>query len=109
MVGRLAIDFGTSNTVVAHWDEIQQTGVPLHVRDFGRYYQQENTRISVIPSVIHLTNDNRSWIGNQVLQQNLYNSRQTFRWMKRYISNRSPHKLRVAGRELSHFDAGREF
>jgi predicted ATPase len=31
MPGRLAIDFGTSNTVVAVWDEARQEGVPLHV------------------------------------------------------------------------------
>ena len=29
MPGRLAIDFDTSNTVVAVWDEAQQQGVPL--------------------------------------------------------------------------------
>ena len=90
MPGRLAVDFGTSNTVVAVWDEARQEGVPLHVPDYGRLYQQGDEQISVVPSVIHYAPDQRRWIGNQVIQQNLYHSPRTFRWMKRYISNRSP-------------------
>jgi molecular chaperone DnaK len=40
MPGRLAIDFGTSNTVVALWDETLKQGVPLHIPEFGRIQQQ---------------------------------------------------------------------
>ncbi len=109
MPGRLAIDFGTSNTVVAVWDEARQEGVPLHVPDYGRVQQQGDEQISVVPSVIHYAADRRRWIGNQVIRQNLYNSPRTFRWMKRYISNRSPIKKRLDGQEVSHFDAGQEF
>jgi molecular chaperone DnaK (HSP70) len=115
MPGRLAVDFGTSNTVVAVWDEARQEGVPLHVPDYGRLYQQGDEQISVVPSVIHYAPDQRRWIGNQVFQQNLYNSPRTFRWMKRYISNRSPIRVRLDGYEgengngVSHFDAGSEF
>ncbi len=36
MPGRLAIDFGTSNTVLAVWDETRREGVPLHLPDYGR-------------------------------------------------------------------------
>ena len=109
MPGRLAVDFGTSNTVVAIWDEAQQEGVPLHVPDYGRLVQQEQGQISVVPSVIHYGSDRQRWIGNQVFEQNLMHSPHTFRWMKRYISNRSPIKRRLNGTEVSHFDAGREF
>ncbi len=109
MPGRLAVDFGTSNTVVAVWDESQQEGAPLHVPDYGRSYPQGDEQISVIPSLIHYAADRRQWLGNQVLQQNLYHSARTFRWMKRYIANRSPAKVRLEGREISHFDAGRDF
>jgi molecular chaperone DnaK len=115
MPGRLAVDFGTSNTVVAVWDEARQEGVPLHVPDYGRFYQQvqNDDQISVIPSVIHYASEQRRWIGNQVLQRNLYHSPRTFRWMKRYISNRSPIRVRLDGYEaengISHFDAGRDF
>jgi molecular chaperone DnaK len=109
MPGRLAVDFGTSNTVVAVWDEARQEGVLLHVPDYGRLYQQGDEQISVIPSVIHYAPDRRRWIGNQVFRHNLYHSPRTFRWMKRYISNRSPIKMRLDGQEISHFDAGEDF
>jgi len=109
MPGRLAIDFGTSNTVVAVWDETRREGVPLHVPDYGRLSLHRDEQISVVPSLIHYTADKRRWIGNQVLQQDLYQSDRTFRWMKRYISLRSPRIVRMDGRELSHFDAGRDF
>jgi molecular chaperone DnaK (HSP70) len=105
MPGRLAVDFGTSNTVVAVWDEERQEGVTLHLPDYGRSEQQ----VSVVPSLIHYAAGRRCWIGNQVLQRDLYDSSQTFRWMKRYIAHRSPVKLRLDGREVSHVEAGRDF
>jgi len=109
MSGRLAIDFGTSNTVVALWDEAKQEGVPLFIPDYARVYQQGEERVSVIPSLIHYAADQRRWIGNQVLQQNLYESERTFRWMKRYINHRSPIKVRIDGAEISPAQAGKEF
>ncbi|MBE9168588.1 Hsp70 family protein [Pleurocapsales cyanobacterium LEGE 06147] len=109
MPGRLAIDFGTSNTVVALWDEIQQTGIPFHLPDYGYFYQHDHEKISVIPSQIHYASDKRRWLGYQVEQQNLTKSDRTFRWMKRYISNRSPVQRKLDGKQISHFDAGKDF
>ncbi|MBV9468157.1 MAG: Hsp70 family protein [Abitibacteriaceae bacterium] len=109
MPGRLAVDFGTSNTVVAVWDETRREGTPLYVPDYGRWYQQDEEQVSVVPSVIHYAADRRRWVGAQVLQHNLYHSERTLRWMKRYIANRSPVKVRFDGRVLSHSDAGRDF
>jgi molecular chaperone DnaK (HSP70) len=109
MPGRLAVDFGTSNTVVAVWDEVRKEGVTLHVPDYGYRYQQGDEQISIVPSLIHYTSDRRRWVGNQVHQQKVYHSERTFRWMKRYIANRSPVKNRMDGQEISHFDAGRDF
>ena len=37
MPGRLAVDFGTSNTVVAVWDEARQEGISLHLPDLGQF------------------------------------------------------------------------
>jgi molecular chaperone DnaK len=109
MSGRLAIDFGTSNTVIAVWDEAQQEGIPFHIPDYGYFHQQGDEQFSVVPSLINYAQDRRRWIGGQVFQHDLYDSDHTFRWMKRYISNRSPVKLRVDGKEVSHFDAGKDF
>jgi molecular chaperone DnaK len=110
MAGRLAIDFGTSNTVVAQWSEAGGEGVPLHVPDYGRMESAvgEET-ISAVPSLIHYGEGGRRWLGAQVMEHGVLESPRTFRWMKRYIGARSPAKKRLDGREVSHFDAGRDF
>jgi molecular chaperone DnaK (HSP70) len=109
MPGRLAVDFGTSNTVVALWDETTRQGVPMHIPEFGAIEKQGEEIISVIPSLIHYTADNRTWVGNQVVQRGLRQSPHTFRWMKRYISHRSPNKVRLNGREITPYIAGQDF
>ncbi len=109
MPGRLAVDFGTSSTVLATWDEARQAGVPLHVPDYGGFFPHGDSRVPMIPSLIHYASDRQRWVGNQVLQRNLYHSPRTLRWMKRYIGNRSPAKVRLDGQEVSHAVAGRDF
>ena len=109
MTGRLAVDFGTSNTVLAVWDETRKEGIPLHIPDFARLYEQGGEQISVIPSLVHYATDGKRWIGNQVLQRSLYQSDRTFRWMKRYISHRSQIKVNVDGREISPSVAAQDF
>jgi len=109
MPGRLAIDFGTSNTVVALWDERLGQGVPLHIPEFGMIQQQGGETISLIPSLIHYDTENRTWIGSQVFQRGLRQSPRTFRWMKRYISHRSPNKVHIDGHEVTPFIAGHDF
>jgi molecular chaperone DnaK (HSP70) len=109
MPGRLAIDFGTSNTVVAVWDETRREGMPFLIPDYGCLALHGDDQIPIIPSLIHYAEDRRRWLGHQVLERSLYQSDRTFRWMKRYIANRSPVKKRLDGYEVSHFDAGRDF
>lgn len=109
MPGRLAVDFGTSNTVVAAWDEVYQEGVPLHVPGYGHLYQHGGEQVSVVPSLIHYAEDRRRWVGTQVIERNLSASPRTFRWMKRYIAVRSPGRVRLDGREVSHLEAGKDF
>ncbi|MBV9123468.1 MAG: Hsp70 family protein [Planctomycetes bacterium] len=114
MPGRLGVDFGTSNTVVAVWDEARYEGVPLHLSDYGRQItyrrgHEPSEQISVVPSLIHYAPDQRRWIGKQVLSRGLYDSERTFRWMKRYIAARSPLKVRLDGQDISPSDAGRDF
>ncbi len=109
MPGRLAVDFGTSHTVLAVWDAARPGATSMHISSYGSLRQQGDEQISVIPSVIHYTADRRQWIGQQVLDRNLYHSPGTFRWMKRYISHRSMMKKQVNGREIAFPDAGRDF
>ncbi|THV36359.1 Hsp70 family protein [Glycomyces buryatensis] len=109
MAGRLGIDFGTSNTVIATRDEESGSASALWVPDYGRPLGQGDQRTSVVPSLIHYTSDGRQMLGDQVLSGNLLRAQGTFRWMKRYIANRSPMKVRANGSERSHFDAGRDF
>lgn len=109
MPGKLGIDFGTSNTVLAVWDEARKEGQTVHVPDYGRVYQQGEEQISVIPSLIHYAPGNLRWIGNQVHQRNLQQSNRTLRWMKRYIINRSPVRVRMDDQVISHAEAGRDF
>ena len=66
-------------------------------------------QISVVPSLIHYAADGRRWVGDQVFQRNLHKSRRTFRWMKRYIANRSPIRVQLDNQAISHLDAGRDF
>jgi molecular chaperone DnaK len=115
MAGRLAIDFGTSNTVVAVWDEEAGEGVPLVLPDYARELSVAGAdgafeAVPVIPSLIHYAEGDQWWVGEQVHTQGLYEDAQTSRWMKRYIARRTPTKLRLAdGREVTPADAGRDF
>lgn len=109
MPGRLAIDFGTSNTILAVWDETRKIGIPISLPEFSQSILEGSESVPVVPSLIHYTTDQRRWIGNQVLARELYQSDHTFRWMKRYISHRSPNRLRIGGQEISYFNAGRDY
>ncbi len=109
MAGRLGIDFGTSNTVVAAWDEASGAATTLWVTDYGRLFDHRDRRVPVIPSLIHYAADGRQLLGAQVLAGNLYQAAGTFRWMKRYITHRSPIKVTCHGRQVSHVEAGRDF
>jgi molecular chaperone DnaK (HSP70) len=113
MAGRLAIDFGTSNTVVALWDAAAGVGRSVAIPDYGHSFEhvvnQTRVTVPVVPSVIHYAPGNRLLLGEQVRRHNATHAAGTFRWMKRYISLRSPSRMRVAGRDVSYFDAGRDF
>lgn len=114
MPGRLAVDFGTCNTVVAVWDEARQEGMPLRIPDLSRvvHYGPKDAPQSSIwltPSVIHYASSNERWLGQQVVDHGLYDSRQTFRWMKRYIATRNSARIQVSGKGISYFEAGKAF
>lgn len=105
----LAVDFGTSNTVVAAWRESRGEGMSLYLPEIGRMYLQGNERISVVPSLIHYGRDGRRLVGQEVLGHNVYGSHHTFRWMKHYVARRSPASVCWGDQRITHADAGRAF
>ncbi len=109
MNGRLAIDFGTSTTLLAMWDDVQRQARILSVPEYGRLYAAPGGDVSAIPSLIHYAADRRQWVGEQIPQLGLSESARTFRWMKRYIANRSPVTRRIDDRNISHAQAGADF
>ncbi|PKO18623.1 MAG: Hsp70 family protein [Chloroflexi bacterium HGW-Chloroflexi-10] len=109
MAGKIAVDFGTSNTLVTKWDENNSHGNSIFIPEFSRYLPQYQDSIATIPSLIHYTSDHKIWIGNQVHQHDLYGSRHTFRWMKRYIATRNPVRINVHGTEITPLQAGKDF
>lgn len=109
MAGRLAVDFGTSNTMIALWDEAGGEGIPLRLPGYERLYRYDGETVPLVPSLIAYGDEGQRWIGDQVLRQNLYDSPRTFRWMKRYIAARSPVRLHLGGREVTPAEAGRDF
>ncbi len=108
MAGRVGVDFGTSNTVIAVWNGF--AGEPLYLAEYGRMATPapDIEPTPSIPSLIHYDTQ-RQWVGNQVLQRNLYESPRTFRWMKRYIAQRSPRAINIDGQSISATQAGRDF
>ena len=76
MPGRLGVDFGTSNTVLAVWDRPAAKACLCPLPEYSRtirYRQggQAAEEIAVIPSLIHYAADNRRWLGQQVVTRNL--------------------------------------
>jgi molecular chaperone DnaK (HSP70) len=109
MANNIAIDFGTSNTVISTWDSVTSSAIPLILSDFNRFFNQNGEKVATIPSLIHYTNDGKIWIGNQIFEKNLYQSRYTYRWMKRYIASRSTMKINIHGKLVTPQQAGEDF
>ncbi len=113
MAGRLAIDFGTSNTRAAVWVPALNRAEPLAVPDVSlraRYEAEDGEIIEIpyVPSLINYSGKQR-WIGKQVRDKGLMESPTTFRWMKRYISNRLEIPRRIDGGSVKFSEAGEEF
>lgn len=89
MSGRIGIDFGTSNSVVARYDEVRKIAEPLRIPEIGLDKRLGDDVMNVVPSLVHYADENTVWFGAQVLQRNLYHDNHTFKLMKSVVSRRS--------------------
>ena len=109
MPGRLAVDFGTSNTVVSLWDAAKKEGHSLQLANYSRPQETNDGTVFTIPSLIHYLEDGTYLYGEEVLQRNLLHSPRTFQWMKREICQRTYMDRTIDGRRITFFDAGEKF
>ncbi len=113
MSGRLAIDFGTSNTRVAVWNSDSKQGETVPLNEISRvaeFSDGSNGKIksSFIPTVISY-DGKKTFIGKQVFNNNLLHAPATFRWIKRAISNRLELPRRIGGVSVTNSQAGADF
>ncbi|MBU1488132.1 Hsp70 family protein, partial [bacterium] len=87
MAGRLSIDFGTSNTVVALWDAEKEEGRTTALAGFSMPDEYDGRQFHVIPSLIHY-DGNRVNVGRQVIDRDLCAAPATFNLMKHFIGSR---------------------
>ncbi len=110
---KLAVDFGTSNTRVALWDDALGEARSLLIPDVSRVARYGATgttpeEVPYVPSIITYAGK-QVWIGRQVEEKGLAESQATFRWMKRYIANRLEIPRRVGDRRVKFSEAGADF
>ncbi|MDW7682311.1 MAG: Hsp70 family protein, partial [bacterium] len=113
MANRFAIDFGTSNTRAAIWDDAAQQAMPLVIPDISLLAEQtdasgNSVSASYVPSLIHY-DDQKIWIGSQVREQGKLESPATFRRIKHYISNKLELPRQVKNRQIKYSEAGADF
>lgn len=105
----LGIDFGTSNTLLAGWDEQTQSVSLIPIPAYSRMVSKGTDEVPLIPSLIHYSPDGRIWIGQQVHEQASAASRRTLRWMKQYIISRSPFRIQLDDHNITPAQAARDF
>lgn len=105
----LGLDFGTSNTVITIWDREQRSTLRLPLPPYSLEARQLGGIVPVIPTLINYANNNKIWVGAQVLERGLSDSPSTMRWMKRYVARRSPIQIQAGGRSITPLSAGKDF
>jgi len=114
MMAKVAVDFGTGNTVLARFNEmlgraetIEIPGIstPFHYRLTADAPEQT---VHVVPSLIHYS-ETETLIGDQVLARGLAEHRDTFRWMKRAIAQRNTKRKKTGQGHKCAAEAGADF
>lgn len=105
----VAIDFGTSNTVVSVWDKASNQSRPIYIPNLSRIVKHAGTEMYVVPSLIHFTGAGKFKVGEEVRKLNAEASPNTFKRMKSYVRENSPVSRVVHGQRMFHQDAAKLF
>lgn len=107
MAGRLAIDFGNANTVIAIWDEHEDCAKPINLAPYSRLQPWQDENVPLIPSLIHYKPDGTFLVGDEVLQANLMVHEHTFIALK--TSFDTIHTVKVGNNKISPRKAAEDF
>ena len=115
-MARIAVDFGTSNTIIARQNTVTGQPETLEIPGFTietSYRPHPNAplqTVHILPSLIHYGEKNEVLLGNQVLSSGLGDHKYTLRWMKRSIAQRSaPARSYTPQGSKTLADAGADF
>jgi len=109
VAGRLAIDFGTCNTVVALWDPAAEQGHTPPLSDLSVAGSWQDRSFHLIPSLVHYEGS-RVRVGRQVVEpEDLRSAQATFCWMKHYVGQGMRLPRALPGRSVDFFQAGGDF
>lgn len=97
---KLAIDFGTSNIVLAVWNAAKNEPETLLLKPFSLMAKQDEESIAVIPSLIHYTTKGDILIGDQVLKAQLEQDNQTFASIKSEILKDFKHRHQINSKHV---------
>lgn len=110
MTGRLSIDFGTSNTVVALWNAERQDADSLALGTLSTVEMHAGREMRIVPSQIKYVAPDRVLAGQQVIEAGIPRSdRHLFYWMKTYIGARRPLPRHIHGSRIDYYQAGGDF
>jgi molecular chaperone DnaK len=113
-MSKIAIDFGTGNTVLARFNETTERAETIEIPGITaamryRLHTGDDERVvHVVPSLIHYS-DIETLIGDQVLSRGLAEHGDTIRWMKRGIAQRVTKRKKTAQGHKSPAQAGEDF
>lgn len=110
---KIAIDFGTSNTVVSVWNENLEKAEIIKFSSISRRYRNpeghDYFETYSIPSIINF-DKNKILVGQDVFNRGKEFSEGTFRDIKRYIINRKPLPKSVGqNKKINYYEAGEFF
>jgi molecular chaperone DnaK (HSP70) len=113
-MSEVAIDFGTSNTVLARYNETTQQAETIRIPEISGELRYRLTpggaehSVWVIPSMIHYA-EKETLIGDQVVSRGLAEHPDTMRWMKRSIAQGNSRRRRTSQGHKSPAEAGAEY